>query len=456
MAAVRDIATPLSVDVLEVPPHLPVGPQSTGAPTPARRLAARVLWEQRSVITKAVLYGTALFLLIAFLIPSSFESSTRLMPLDGQLLNALAAANSLGAVSGNLMMAEEWYERSRADALLVRLLHSDSVADNLIDRFDLRRVYRTSTFRSARKQLAYRTQIDQNKNSGLVTITVSDHDPQRASAIAQAYIQQLNTLIANLDTSSAHRERIFLEERLKTAKQELDESSAAFSNFASTNTTVDIAEQDKTMVGAVATLQGQAIATEADLRALEQIYALENVRVRTARARLLELNRQLHKLAGNSGASADEGGSDAPFPSLRQLPVLGVPYADLYRKLKTSETVYEALTEEYEAARLEEAREVRSVTVIDPARLPEKRSGPPRTLITLGGTLLSFCIACAWLFTKQAWDTADPYGPRRMLAQEIAATISEYIHWKRPVFQLRRDDPSATNDRVEASQSELR
>lgn len=116
--------------------------------------------------------------------------------------------------------------------------------------------------------------------------------------MAQAYVDELDHLVVELNTSSAHRERVFLEERLKSVKQDLDSSAKEFSQFASNNAAIDIQEQGKAMVGAAATLQGQLISAQSELEGLRQIYADSHVRVKAVRARIGELQKKLDEMGG--------------------------------------------------------------------------------------------------------------------------------------------------------------
>lgn len=436
MTASRQSTKPLIHPDPEVSPF-PLETEGNGLKSSDRAyLATRLLWEERKLIGRAVWRATAIFLLIAFLLPKTYESRTLLMPPDSSssTLGMLAALGSrVGMGSGALSLGADLLGLKSTGALFVSLLDSDSVKDDLINRFDLRKVYWTSTYRSARKKLQRRTSVEEDKKSGVISITVEDRDPKRAAAMAQAYVDELNRLVASLNTGAAHRERVFLEERLKVVKADLDESSKAFSEFASKNTAIDIKEQGKAMVEAAATLQGQAIAAESELRGLEQIYTPENVRVRAVQARLSELKRQLAKLGGPSSLdpTVNANSGDAMYPSIRQLPLLGVGWADLYRRVKIDETVYEVLTQQYELARVEEAKEVPSVKVIDEAKPPEKRSGPPRTLIVLAGAVMGLCLGAAWIFAKHAWKNTDPDDPRRLLAEEVATSVGKELRWSR-------------------------
>jgi uncharacterized protein involved in exopolysaccharide biosynthesis len=239
--------------------------------------------------------------------------------------------------------------------------------------------------------------------------------------MARAYVTELDRLVAQVSTSSARRERIFLEDRLKTVKTELDTAAKNFSNFASKNTAIDIPAQGKAMVEAAANLQGRLIAAQAELSGLQQIYTGNNVRVRAAEARVAELQKKLNEIGG--GASEDTQDVGALYPSIRKLPILGVTYADLFLKTKIQETVFEMLTQQYELAKVQEAKEIPSVKVLDVATTPTKRSFPPRMLITLFGTLLGVAAAMAWVILRQKWETLDSLNPHKVLAAEVFTTF---------------------------------
>ncbi|MGB6077657.1 MAG: hypothetical protein WBG29_18645, partial [Candidatus Acidiferrales bacterium] len=310
----------------------------------------RLLWLNRSFLFRASVAGLICTTVVAFLIPNRYVSTARLVPPDSQSASSLALLSAfsgqsglLGGLAGNLLGIQ-----STGD-LFIGVLRSRTVEDRIVSGLDLNRVYGDRLEDSARKDLESNTTISEDRKSGIISIAVSDHDPRRAAAIAGAYVDQLNTMITQLSTSSAHRERVFLEERLKSVNQDLEAAEKNFSQFASKNGAIDITEQGKAMVEAGASLEGQLIAAQSELQGLKQIYTENNVRVRATEARISELHLQLEKLSGTASTPAGGAGTatDMMYPSLRQLPILGVPFADLYRKLTVEETVYETLTKEY-------------------------------------------------------------------------------------------------------------
>ena len=110
------------------------------------------------------------------------------------------------------------------------------------------------------------------------------------------------------------------------------------------------------------------------------------------------------------------------YPSIRRLPILGVEYADLYRQAKIQETVLETLTEQYELAKVQEAKEIPTVKVLDVADVPGKKSFPPRMLIIFLGTVLGLIFGTLWLLGYERWQATDERDARKIFAREVFAT----------------------------------
>jgi uncharacterized protein involved in exopolysaccharide biosynthesis len=172
------------------------------------------------------------------------------------------------------------------------------------------------------------------------------------------------------------------------------------------------------------------VVAQAQLESLRQIYGDSNVRVRETEAQIATLKRELEKMAGTAGyASADA--NDELSPQLRQLPKLAVPYADLYRKMRTQETVFDLLTQQDELTRIEEAKDIPLVSVIDAPGVPEKKSFPPRLLLTLLLTSVCVAAAAAWILAEEAWGKLDVSDPRRALGSEMWAAVRAPLRGKR-------------------------
>jgi uncharacterized protein involved in exopolysaccharide biosynthesis len=426
---------------------LPEVPLEDSREWQAERL--RLLWGHRQLFLRATAIGLVVSTLVAFLIPKYYTSTTQLMPPDTQspsVMAAIAAKNGGGLAS----VADDLLGLKTTGALFMGVLRSQTSQDHLIQQFDLKKVYGKRLVMDARLKLDENTFISDDRKSGIITIRVTDRSPQRAAALASAYVDELNSLVVDLSTSSAHRQRIFLEERLKVVKQDLDDASSQLAQFSSKNNTLDIQQEGQAIVGAAANLAGEMIAAQSQLEGLRQIYTDNNPRVRSLNARVAELRRQLEKIEGTKGSTAkgvdqsDERSADMPYPSLRNLPLLGAKYADYYRHAKIQETVYELLTQQYELAKVEEAKETPTVRVLDFARIPEKKSSPPRLVIMLLGTCFAFAMTVVWVLGSTRWEEVDPEDPRKIFAQEVADTLKAHTPWA----SQNGDGPGSTTQKI--------
>jgi uncharacterized protein involved in exopolysaccharide biosynthesis len=185
------------------------------------------------------------------------------------------------------------------------------------------------------------------------------------------------------------------------------------------------------------------------LKGLAEIYTANNVRVRSAQARLSELQRQMEKLDGDSSPGKNELGKNelakselvkngslanerSAYPSLRQLPLLGVTYADLLRRTKIQEAVYETLTQQYELAKVQEAKETPSVKILDAASRPERKVFPPRLLIMFWSTLLGLAAEVVVVLGRARWREMDSHDPAKVLAEKVFHTVNAVMPWSPP------------------------
>jgi len=405
------------------------------------------VWRRRRSIGKKMGIFLGLLTVVLFLIPNSYESTTTLMPPDSDSSSLPLALGSildegskgggggssggggggagLGGLAGSLLGL-----KNQGD-LFIGVLQSESIQDKLIDRFDLRKVYWTRYYQSARDELSSRTTITSDRKSGIITITVSDHRAGRAQAMAKAYVEELDHTMSRVSTSAARRERIFLEDRLVQVKRDLDEDSRQLGEFSSKNATMDIDDQAKAMMEAEGQLEGELIADQSELEGLRQIYSDNNVRVKSLQAQINGLTKQIAQFGGAvGGGNSAETIPGIGAPTLRALPLVGTVYVDYYRRAKIAEKVFEVLTQEYELAKVEEAKQIPPVRVLDPANYPEKKAWPPRGRILLVAAPLSLCFAVWWVWMEYRWERLNADHPRKVTLLELKSLAITMWRWQ--------------------------
>ena len=359
---------------------------------------------------------------------NTYTSTATLMPPD--------SSSPYTSIMGMLMSSEgsslaslgsEALGLNTPGELFISILGSRNVQDGLVARFDLMHYYKARLPEDARRALAASTKIDEDRRSGVISISVSAGDPVFAEKLANGYVEELNRVVTDDSTSSARRERIFLEGRVKDVKQDLDDSSKALSQFSTKSKTIDISSQAKSMVESGLKLQSELIEGRSQLAALRQTYSEDNHLVKAVEARDAELQKEIDAMGGipkQSGSAVDANRSG--YPTAGELPALGLTFYDLERKVRVDEAVWEELTKEYEIAKVEEARQVPSVRVLDAANIPQRKTSPVRRNIVAVGTLLSFIFAMILVFALNHWEQMDPKTETKRLVMEMVGFMTRF------------------------------
>ncbi|HYB60665.1 MAG TPA: Wzz/FepE/Etk N-terminal domain-containing protein, partial [Methylomirabilota bacterium] len=228
---------------------LGVAPDDNGAARGEAVATLRLLWDRKRFLFRLTLAGLVLSAITAFLIPKRYQSTARLMPPDqmdsGSEVLAAVAGNKVGSSLGSA--ASSLLGLGNTSELFVGILQSRTIANDVSERFDLKKIYGVRLEEDAEMDLQANTDISEDRKSGIISIAVTDKSPERAAAMTQEYVDALNGLVTQVNTSAAHREREFLEGRLTQVKLDLESAEKDFGKFASENTAIDIQEQGKAM-----------------------------------------------------------------------------------------------------------------------------------------------------------------------------------------------------------------
>ena len=319
---------------------------------------------------------------IAFIIPPTFTATTRILPPQQQQQGAAAMlASQLGALGG-LAGAAGLNVRNPADTY-VALIKSRTVADRVIDRFDLMNIYEQKLRQNARMALEGATKVSTGKD-GLIVIEVDDKDPKRAADMANAYVQELHKLTGSLAITEAQQRRVFFEKQLQQAQEHLKKAELALGQTGAGESLIRSAPQ--AMVEGVARLKALVTTQEVRLATMRGSLTEENPQLQLAQRELASLRSQL------SLAERDQPSKNAP----------GAEYLNRYRDFKYQETLFELMAKQYEMARLDEAREGAVIQVIDTAVVPEWKSKPKRGLVAIVTALAAGFALLLFVFVREA------------------------------------------------------
>ncbi|HEV2132760.1 MAG TPA: Wzz/FepE/Etk N-terminal domain-containing protein [Terracidiphilus sp.] len=386
-----------------------------------------VLWRARMLIAGATLPATIAIFAALYLIPNRYTAMAVLNPPD---LNPISGLSLLGAMKGGMgsglsSQMGTVLGLSTQGQEYVRMMQTRRIQDMLIQQFGLQKVYGTARMDQTRKKLASASTFSVDRKSNVIEISVTDLDPNRAAQLANGYASALGTTSATLSADSARQERGYFENQLTEAESELQSATDQLSQYGRKNAALDVDSGAKGIADAIGLLQGQIIASEAELKGMRAVYAEDNDRVKAMEAQISELKRQMAALGGPASTPA-QSGDGSGGPSLAHLWSTAPVYLDLYGQVKLKAAIVDTLAQQYEFAKLQEAHRVSEIQLLDPALPPVKKSGPHRALIAVASGVFIFCLLCGWVLAKDWWINASPDDPWRLLLAPRIATLAVF------------------------------
>jgi uncharacterized protein involved in exopolysaccharide biosynthesis len=343
-------------------------------------------------------------LVLGFVIPPVYESSAAVMPSEVPNVGGSAMLqNSLVGMAAMASGAADGLGLHTPGAKFIVILHSKTLADRLIDRFNLMQVYGVRVRSLARDTLAMNTIILEDRRTGLITITVRDRDKQRARELAQAYTEELNRLNAEINAGAAHQQRVFLEQRLEEVKTQLDKTANELANFSS-RSAVFAPDQLKAQAESAAVLEGKLMGLQTTLSGLLERYTEKNLRVQEVKAQIASVQDQLRRLRGNQLPGSGNG-SEPLFPNLSSLSHLQPTYMSLLRDSKGLTALYEILEQQLELAKIEEVKELPTLRVLDPPELADFRVSPHRKAILAVAGLFGLLMGAGYVLLRDQAST---------------------------------------------------
>ena len=351
------------------------------------------LRREKKTIAAGSLAVLAIATMAALLLPPRYTSSTSFVPpnvggsnsmasmVSGQL-SALGAGDLLGAV------------KNPGD-LYAGILKSNSIADVLIKRFDLMHVYGVKKGSRAEMKLAANTDVVVDMKSSIVTVSVTAESPTLAHDLASAYMDALRETNGRLAFSQSSQRRLFFEQQLAKEKDDLEDAEVDLKTTEEESGLIAPSGQTEAQIRTIAETQADIAAREVQLAALRDSATEQNPEVIRLRSEITDLQGQLSRLQSGS-----VNRSTATIPTSK-VPALQLEYVRKEREVKYHEALFEMLSRQYEAARLDESRDAPVLQVLDPATYPDTKSWPKRSYFVIGGLFFGLFASCVWVLMRE-------------------------------------------------------
>jgi len=347
----------------------------------------------RRTILTFVLAGLLVGIVLSLLLPARYTATTSILPPAQNVSAGSALLSQLGSLGSVASMAQGSFGLKNPNDLQVAMLQSRTVEDAVIDRFDLMKIYGKRRKSDTRKKLEHNVSIESGAKDGLIRISVTDRDPQRATDMANGYVEEFMKASAHLAVTEASQRRLFFERQLASAKDDLANAEEDLKRTEQKTGLVELDSQARAMIASVAQLRAQIAAKEVQIQGMQAFATGENSDLKVAQEELAALRAQLEK----TGASTDQ-----PFIPNGSLQQAGLDYVRKLRDVKYYETIFDLLARQYEVAKVDEARQGAIVQVVDKAVYPDRRSSPKPLYLIPGCIFLGALAGLASAFASAA------------------------------------------------------
>lgn len=380
--------------------------------------------KNKNFIIKTTLYAFFLSAVISLLLPKIYKSTAKILPpqnqtsMSQQLLGQLAgfagmAGSSIPSVKDNGEMYSDF-------------LKSNYVIDYVIDKNDLFKVYKLKTDdrESLRKKVSDSIIIESNKKSGILTIGYLDRDPILSCKIVGSLIDGLKNLNNNLAITEAAQRRLFYEEQLKAAKENLILSEEDFKKFQQKTGIIKVDDEAKSAIEEAALIRARISSKEVELKVLQSYATRESPDYKNLVDEIQALKEQLAKLQSKLPSDDDS------LLSTNKVSSYGIEYIRKMREFTYNESLYEILLKQYEAARLDESRDATVIQIIDRPEIPEKKFKPKRKNIVIVSTFTVFFILLFVVFIKEFFNNIKEHNTEsysKIEKMKVFLTINDTI-----------------------------
>ncbi len=398
--------------------------EAAGVPGPAQEMRLLdvliILARRRRFIGWFTAGVTALTAIILFLIPNKYTATAVILPpaqdssMSSALMGQMVGTGALASLAGSSLGIKNPAE------MYVALFRSRTVEDALIRRFGLMARYHRKNMVDARKAFEDRTTVILGIKDDLIRVSVTDKDPRFAAELANAYVDEFRKHSDSLTLTAAAQRRAFFQQQLLNANEDLAKAEQAMKKMQQNTGVLQLDSQARALIEQAAILRAQIAAKEVQLQSMRSFETEDNPQYAMIEQQLDALRAQLAKVAGPDANTY----GDIGLPKTN-VPEAGIAYIDALRDLRYDETISELLTKQFEAAKLDEARQG-TIQISDVAVPPDKKSSPHRALLVALAAILAFLVACTWIVVQYHLGNSDPETRERL------ATLRACFRSKQP------------------------
>lgn len=340
---------------------------------------------------------TFLALIIAIMLPKWYRAEAKILTSGGEI----GALGLSSLVSDLPLKGLGLLPKSDETLRYLAILNSRTLMMGIINKFDLQERYKTPNWERTLKALQQNTSFEVNVDES-ISIYVWDQEPEVAAQMANSFVQMLDSLNIALRIESAKSNREFLQTRLDENKRELAQTEEHLKDFQEKFGIIEVTAQAKVAIQTISELEAQILLKDTELRYKSNYLAPDHQEIENLKNEIKELKRSLYEIQVGT-----DGLSPTSQPSFlitgKDMPELSMQYFRALRDVEVQNIIYKILTQQFEQARILEAKQTPTLQVLDWAVPPIYKNRPKRSLIVLGAFFFSAVLSIFFILAVEKW-----------------------------------------------------
>jgi len=337
----------------------------------------KLIWKKKLLIFIVVIIVAVLSSIVSLILPKKYIATSIILTPETESstfmgLNANLSAFGLGDVlSGD-----------QDKMKLLAILQSNQLYKALDDKFNLQKKYGTKypeyTYDTIRRNLKI-----QEGDQEQIIISMIDANQDLVADMVNYVVHCLDSLNIEISTRKATNNRIFIEKRLNIVQDSLRYIQNQISQFMQINDIISISDQVKYAIENAAALQTQISVKEIELALRLENYSKDSPNVKMMKDEIELLKKEYQKYFSKDNKL---------FIGFNDIPQLQMVYLEFENKMLYLSQLLEFVGTQFEKAKIDEAKDIPTIQILDKAVRPNIRYSPQRVKIVIMTSLIAFLL----------------------------------------------------------------
>ena len=204
----------------------------------------------------------------------------------------------------------------------------------------------------------------------------------------------------------------------------MEEAEDSLVAFQSRYGILEVEEQAKAQIGAIAEVRTELVKLEIQINYLQDVMGENSSRLTDLRTQKQALSRRYNNLIKGSGEGLETSdGQFDIFQPVEKMPALFIEYLRRYREVMVQEEIYKVLYPQFEQQKLSFEEATSGLMIIDKPVMPTYKYGPKRAYIMIAAFLFGFVVAFVKIYFDK-WKQENPEDYKRYRTFTSALSFS--------------------------------